>query len=55
MAGNWFAGEHEPIIARRIFEEVQRLLKTNSAGRRGRRRKVTPCSPACSLTIAAIA
>ena len=37
--GHWFPGEHEPIIARGIFEEVQRLLKTNSAGRRGRRNK----------------
>ena len=37
--GHWFSGEHEPIIARGIFEEVQRLLKTNSAGRRGRRQK----------------
>ena len=25
--GHWFAGEHEPIIARGTFEEVQRLLK----------------------------
>jgi site-specific DNA recombinase len=37
--GHWFSGEHEPIIARGTFEEVQRLLKTNSAGRRGRRHK----------------
>jgi DNA invertase Pin-like site-specific DNA recombinase len=34
--GHWFPGEHEPIIARGIFEEVQHLLRTNSAGRRGR-------------------
>ena len=37
--GHWFSGEHEPIIARGIFDEVQNLLKTNSAGRRGRRQK----------------
>jgi DNA invertase Pin-like site-specific DNA recombinase len=37
--GRWFAGEHEPIIARAHFEEVQRLLKSNSAGRNGRRHK----------------
>ena len=37
--GHWFSGEHEPIIARGIFDEVQRLLKINSAGRRGRRHK----------------
>jgi DNA invertase Pin-like site-specific DNA recombinase len=35
--GHRFAGEHEPIIERGVFEQVQRLLKTNSAGRRGRR------------------
>jgi site-specific DNA recombinase len=35
--GHWFSGEHEPIIAHGIFDEVQNLLKTNSAGRRGRR------------------
>ena len=37
--GRWFPGEHEPIIARANFEEVQRLLKSNSAGRNGRRYK----------------
>ena len=37
--GHWFSGEHEPIIARGIFDEVQRLLKMNSAGRRGRRHR----------------
>lgn len=37
--GHWFRGEHQPIIARGIFEEVQRLLKANSAGRTGRRQK----------------
>jgi site-specific DNA recombinase len=37
--GHWFSGEHESIIARGIFDEVQNLLKTNSAGRRGRRQK----------------
>jgi len=38
-SGHWFVGEHEPIIARGIFDEVQNLLATNSAGRRGQRRK----------------
>ena len=37
--GHRFPGEHEPIIARGTFDEVQRLLKMNSAGRRGRRHK----------------
>ena len=37
--GHWFAGEHEPIVERGIFEQVQHLLKTNSAGRTGRREK----------------
>ena len=37
--GQWFSGEHKPVIARGIFEEVQQLLKINSAGRRGRRNK----------------
>ena len=33
----WFAGEHEAIIPQGIFEQVQQLLKTNTAGRTGRR------------------
>ena len=33
----WFAGEHEAIIPRGIFEQVQQLLKANTAGRIGRR------------------
>jgi hypothetical protein len=37
--GQWFPGEHETIIARGLFEEVQRLLKSNSAGCKGRRHK----------------
>jgi DNA invertase Pin-like site-specific DNA recombinase len=37
--GSWFSGEHEPIIAPDTFDEVQELLKTNSAGRTGRRQQ----------------
>ena len=37
--GNWFPGEHEPIIDRDTFDSVQQLLKTNSAGRTGRRQQ----------------
>jgi len=37
--GHWFRGAHEPIIAQGIFEEVQRVLKANSAGRTGRRQQ----------------
>jgi DNA invertase Pin-like site-specific DNA recombinase len=37
--GSWFAGEHEPILNRDIFDNVQSLLKTNSAGRTGRRQQ----------------
>ena len=33
----WFAGEHEAIIPQGIFEQVQQLLKMNTAGRTGRR------------------
>lgn len=36
-AGSWFPGEHEPIIDRHLFDNVQQLLKTNSQGRTGRR------------------
>lgn len=37
--GKWFPGEHAPIIDRGTFEQTQHLLKTNSAGRTGRRQK----------------
>ncbi|MBV6486856.1 MAG: hypothetical protein GHHEDOFH_00793 [Pseudorhodoplanes sp.] len=37
--GAWFPGEHEPIIDRDTFDKVQELLKTNSAGRTGRRQQ----------------
>lgn len=37
--GAWFPGEHEPIIEPGTFDKVQQLLKTNSAGRTGRRRQ----------------
>jgi hypothetical protein len=37
--GAWFRGEHEPIIDRDTFDNVQLLLKSNSAGRTGRRRQ----------------
>jgi site-specific DNA recombinase len=37
--GSWFPGEHEPIIDREIFDNVQLLLKSNSAGRTGRRQE----------------
>ena len=39
-AGKWFPGEHESIIDRGTFDAVQELLKTNGAGRRGRRQQV---------------
>ena len=32
-SGSWFDGEHEPIIDRKIFDQVQGLLKTNSIAR----------------------
>lgn len=35
----WFIGEHEAIIPKGIFEQVQQLLKANTAGRTGRRHK----------------
>ena len=38
-AGKWFAGEHEPIIDRATFEQVQEQLKSNSAVRTGRRQQ----------------
>jgi len=37
--GHRFPGEHEPIIPRKIFDDVQQLLTVNSAGRRGRRQQ----------------
>ena len=37
--GSWFKGEHEPIVDRSTFEQVQTLLKSNSAGRTGRRER----------------
>ena len=37
--GDWFPGEHEPIIDRDTFDNVQHLLKSNSAGRTGRRQQ----------------
>ena len=38
-SGSWFAGEHEAILDRDMFEKVQQVLVTNSAGRTGRRRQ----------------
>ena len=38
-SGSWFNGEHEPIISSDTFEQVQELLKTNSAGRTGPRQR----------------
>jgi len=35
--GSWFRGEHELIVDRDTFEQVQALLKTNSVRRVGRR------------------
>jgi DNA invertase Pin-like site-specific DNA recombinase len=37
--GSWFPGEHEPILDQETFDKVQQLLKTNSAGRTGRRQR----------------
>lgn len=37
--GSWFPGEHEAIVARGIFEQVQHLLKANSVERTGRRQQ----------------
>jgi DNA invertase Pin-like site-specific DNA recombinase len=37
--GSWFPGEHESILDRDTFDTAQQLLKTNSAGRTGRRRQ----------------
>ncbi len=37
--GKWFPGEHEPIIERGIFEQVQRLLKSNSIRRTKQRQQ----------------
>ena len=35
--GQWFAGEHEPIIDQATFDQVQELMKANSVARRQRR------------------
>ena len=37
--GSWFPGEHEPIVDRDTFEQVQKLLKFNSVRRTGRRQQ----------------
>jgi DNA invertase Pin-like site-specific DNA recombinase len=37
--GAWFPGEHEAIVDREVFEQVQQLLKANSLGRTGRRQR----------------
>jgi DNA invertase Pin-like site-specific DNA recombinase len=37
--GTWFPGEHEAIVERQVFEQVQQLLRHNSEGRTGRREK----------------
>ena len=37
--GSWFPGEHDAIVDREVFEQVQQLLKSNSLGRTGRRQK----------------
>jgi DNA invertase Pin-like site-specific DNA recombinase len=41
--GEWFAGEHEPIIERTTFDEVQSILKGNSVARQQK------CSTSMSL------
>jgi hypothetical protein len=35
--GEWFAGEHEPIVDQATFDQVQELMKANSVARRQRR------------------
>jgi len=35
--GQWFAGEHEPIVDRQIFDQVQEALRANSVVRRQQR------------------
>ncbi len=37
--GSWFPGEHEAIVDREVFEQVQQLLKNNSVKRTGRRQR----------------
>ena len=37
--GSWFPGEHEAIVEREVFEQVQHILKANSLGRTGRRQR----------------
>ena len=53
-AGRWYPGEHDPIIHRATFERVQQLLKSNTHDSRSGGKLLAPCSPDCSLTIAAI-
>ena len=36
-SGEWFAGEHEPIIDQETFQQVQELIKANSVTRRQKR------------------
>jgi DNA invertase Pin-like site-specific DNA recombinase len=38
--GSWFAGEHEPILERDLFERVQALMKDNTIVRIGRRHRI---------------
>jgi DNA invertase Pin-like site-specific DNA recombinase len=35
--GQWFAGEHQPIVDQTTFDQVQELMKANSVARRQRR------------------
>ncbi len=35
--GEWFAGEHEPVVDQATFNQVQQLMKTNSVMRRQKR------------------
>ena len=35
--GEWFTGEHEPIVDKETFDQVQELMKTNSTARRHKR------------------
>jgi len=37
--GSWFSGEHDAIVDRDVFDQVQQLLKANSLGRTGRRQQ----------------
>ena len=42
--GEWFAGEHDPIIDQATFEQVQDLIKTNSVARRQQFRLLKICN-----------